>query len=97
MGARVAAVGLGTTVFAYQSRSGAPAWENALAGFRAGSRIVSVRVWPGVVTAGVNEPGRQPSSVTRQEVVLDSGTGRFSGPTRPRRSAGPSRRIPPAP
>ena len=36
MGARVAAIGLGTTVFAYQSRSGAPAWESALAGFRAG-------------------------------------------------------------
>ncbi len=78
MGARVAAIGLGTTVFAYQSRSGAPAWESALAGFRAGSRIVSVRVWPGVVTAGVDVPGRQPgSAVTRHEVILDSGTGRL--------------------
>ena len=36
MGARVAAIGLGTTVFAYQSRSGRPAWESALAGLRAG-------------------------------------------------------------
>ena len=78
MGARIAAVGIGTTVFAYQSRSGAPAWESALAGFRAGSRIVSVRVWPGVVTAGVDVPGRRPGSAfTRHEAVLDDRTGRL--------------------
>ncbi len=78
IGTRVAAIGIGTTVFAYQSRSGAPAWESSLAGFRAGSRIVSVRVWPGVVTAGVDVPGRRTGSAgTRHEVVLDSGTGRL--------------------
>ncbi|HEY7918558.1 MAG TPA: hypothetical protein VIE45_02850 [Streptosporangiaceae bacterium] len=78
MGAGVATIGIGTTVFAYQSRSGGPAWESSLAGFRAGSRIVSVRVWPGVVTAGVDVPGRRPGSTgTRHEVVLDSGTGRL--------------------
>ena len=78
IGTQVAAIGIGTTVFAYQSRSGAPAWESSLAGFRAGSRIVSVRVWPGVVTAGVDVPGRRTGSAgTRQEVVLDSGTGRL--------------------
>jgi hypothetical protein len=78
MGARVAAIGIGTTVFAYQSRSGAPAWESSLAGFRAGSRIVSVRVWPGVVTAGVEVPGRRAGSAgARHEVVLDSSTGRL--------------------
>ena len=78
MGAGVAVIGLGTTVLGYQSRSGAPAWESALASFRAGSRIVSVRVWPGVVTAGVDVPGRRPgSAVTRHEVILDSGTGRL--------------------
>ena len=38
MGGQVAAIGIGTTVFAYWSRSGAPAWASSLAGFRAGSR-----------------------------------------------------------
>ncbi len=78
MGGRVAAIGLGTTVFAYQSRSGAPVWDSSLAGYRPGSRIVSVRVWPGVVTAGVDVPGRRAGSAgTRQEVVLDGATGRL--------------------
>jgi PQQ-like domain len=78
MGPQVAAIGIGTTVFAYQSRSGAPAWESSLASFRAGSRIVSVRVWPGVVTVGVDVPGRRAGSVsTRHEVVLDSTSGRL--------------------
>lgn len=78
MGGRVAAIGIGTTVFAYQSRSGAPLWDSSLAGFRAGSRIVSVRVWPGVITAGVDVPGRRAGSAgTRQEVVLDGATGRL--------------------
>ena len=49
MGAQVAAIGIGTTVFAYQSRSGAPAWESSLAGFRAG---VPDRVGPGLAGRG---------------------------------------------
>ena len=78
MGGQVAAIGIGTTLFAYWSRSGAPAWASSLAGFRAGSRIVSVRVLPGVITAGVDVPGRRAGSPgTRHEVVLDSGTGRL--------------------
>jgi PQQ-like domain len=77
MGPQLAVIGVGTTVFAYRSRSGAPAWASSLAGFRAGSRIVSVRTWPGVVTVGVDVPGRRPGSLgTRHEVVLDSRTGR---------------------
>ncbi len=78
MGQQIAAIGIGTTVFAYQSRSGAPAWDSSLAGFRAGSRIVSVRVWPGVVTVGVDVPGRRAGSLgARHEVVLDGATGRL--------------------
>ena len=78
MGGQIAAIGIGTTVFAYQSRSGAPVWDSSLASFRAGARIVSVRVWAGVVTAGVDVPGRRPGSAgTRQEVVLDGATGRL--------------------
>jgi len=78
MGGHIAVIGIGTTVFAYQSRSGAPAWDSSLAGFRAGSRIVSVRTWPGVITVGVDVPGRRAGSLgTRHEVILDSGTGRL--------------------
>jgi hypothetical protein len=78
LGGRIAAIGIGTTVFAYKSRSGSPVWDSSLAGFRAGSRIVSVRVWPGVVTVGVNVPGRQARTAsTRHEVVLNGGTGRL--------------------
>ena len=66
MGRQIAAIGIGTTVFAYQSRSGAPAWDSSLASFRAGARIVSVRVWAGVVTAGVDVPGRRPGRRHRQ-------------------------------
>jgi PQQ-like domain len=78
IGGQVAAIGIGTTVFAFQSRSGAAVWDSSLAGFRDGARIVSVRVWPGVVTAGVDVPGlRAGSAGTRQEVVLDGATGRL--------------------
>jgi hypothetical protein len=69
---------IGTTVFAYQSRSGSPVWDSSLAGFRAGTRIVSVRVWPGVITVGVEVPGRRArTAATRHEVVLNGGTGRL--------------------
>ena len=99
MDGQIAVIGIGTTVFAYRSRSGAPAWDSSLAGFRAGSRIVSVRAWPGVVTAGVDVPGRRAgSAVTRHEVVLASGTGRLirSFPAAPfggAAAAGPARTV----
>ena len=99
MGGQIAVIGIGTTVFAYQSRSGEPAWDSSLAGFRAGSQIVSVRVWPGVVTAGVDVPGRRAGSLgTRHEVVLDSSTGRLirSVPAAPfggAVAAGPARTV----
>lgn len=52
-GKSVAAVGFGMTVYAYRARDGQALWTARLSGFPAGSQIVSVRVWPGVVTAGV--------------------------------------------
>ena len=52
-GKSVAAVGFGMTVYAYRVRDGHALWTARLSGFPAGSQIVSVRVWPGVVTAGV--------------------------------------------
>jgi PQQ-like domain len=78
LGGQVAAVGSGMTVSAYAAGSGQPLWTAGLAGFPAGSAIISVRVWPGVVTAGVGLPpgagrsGRRP----REEVVLAAATGR---------------------
>jgi hypothetical protein len=99
MGGRIAVIGIGTTVFAYQSRSGAPSWDSSLAGFRAGSRIVSVRVWPGVVTVGVDVPGRRAGSLgARHEVILDGSTGRLirSVPAAPfggAVAAGPARTV----
>lgn len=49
----VAVLGFGLTVYGYHARDGDPLWTARLTGFPAGSVIVSLRVWPGVVTAGV--------------------------------------------
>jgi hypothetical protein len=77
MSGPVAAIGAGMTVHAYRSRTGWPLWANSLAGFRAGSRLVSVRVWREVVTVGVQVPGAWPGAVgARREVVLAAATGR---------------------
>src|SRR6266699_422114 len=56
LGDQVAAVGSGLALSAYAAGSGQPLWTADLTGFPAGSEIVSVRVWPGVVTAGVRRP-----------------------------------------
>lgn len=74
-GGGLAAVGFGLTVYGYDVSTGAPAWTAALGGFPAGSSIVSVRAWPGVVTAGVAIPAAGQGSATRQEVVLAARTG----------------------
>jgi PQQ-like domain len=66
----IAAVGDGLTLTGYRLRDGRRLWQAAL-GAPAGSAIISVRAWPGVVTAGILAPGGR----TRTEVVLDSGTG----------------------
>lgn len=74
VGSGLAVVGFGTTVVAYRLSNGQPLWTVGLSGFGVGSAIVSVRVWSGVVTAGVSVPGAASSS--REEVVLSSATGR---------------------
>ena len=77
LGDQVAAIGSGMTVSAYAARSGHPLWTADLAGFPAGSAIVSVRAWPGVVTAGVGLPtAARPGGPARKEVVLAAATGR---------------------
>jgi hypothetical protein len=75
MGRHIAALGLGTTISAFSSRTGSAAWVTRLAGFPAGSQVVSVRVWPGQVTAGVDLPGKGRHPGTRREVVLAAATG----------------------
>jgi outer membrane protein assembly factor BamB len=75
LGDQVAALGSGLAVSAYAAGSGQPLWTADLTGFPAGSAIVSVRVWPGVVTAGVRRPTAA-GTATREEVVLAAATGR---------------------
>ena len=79
LGDQVAALGSGLAVSAYAAGGGQPLWTADLAGFPAGSAIVSVRVWPGVVTAGVGLYGGSgpPRNGTpgQEEVVLAAATG----------------------
>src|SRR6266516_2180399 len=75
LGDQVAAFGSGLALSAYAAGSGRPLWTADLSGFPAGSAIVSVRVWPGVVTAGVRRPAAA-GTATRDEVVLAAATGR---------------------
>ena len=84
LGSDVAAVGLGTTVSAYAAGTGRPLWTTNLTGLRPGAAIMSVRVWPGVVTIGVAPPAAagpgagsaSAAAPARDEVVLRAATGR---------------------
>jgi hypothetical protein len=76
-GRDVAAIGFDMTVYAYSARSGDPLWAKELTGFPAGSQIVSVRVWPGVVTVGVARgPELDAASSSQRTVILTAGAGR---------------------
>jgi hypothetical protein len=74
VGGGVAAVGGGLTVTCYDLRDGVPRWRLTLPE-PAGSAIMSVRAWPGVVTVGVVGP----SGRTRTEVVIDAVRGNALG------------------
>jgi hypothetical protein len=67
----VVVVADGLTVSAYALSNGAPLWQSTLTGFQPGSAIMSVRAWPGVITAGVASPAGK----SRTEVVIDNVTG----------------------
>ena len=79
VGGGLVAVGAGLTVTAYSSRTGALQWQGTLTGFPAGAAIVSVRAWPGEVTAGVSyrpaARGQHPGAARRTEVVLSGAVG----------------------
>ncbi|HUD37762.1 MAG TPA: hypothetical protein VMR14_12730 [Streptosporangiaceae bacterium] len=91
IGDGVAAIGYGLTLDAFNSSTGFPRWSVTLAGVPIGSSIISVRAWPGVITAGVEvaagsaglpsgAAGRQPSGTAqREEIVLDAATGKQLG------------------
>ncbi|HEY0719257.1 MAG TPA: PQQ-binding-like beta-propeller repeat protein, partial [Streptosporangiaceae bacterium] len=73
VGHGAAVVGVGMSLRAYNSGTGRLRWQTDLRGFPAGSSIESVRVWPGVVTAGVAY-----GDGSRAELVLSSTTGQQS-------------------
>lgn len=77
VGYGVAAVGDGLLVSGYSARTGAPLWYQTLTGFPAGAAIVSVRTWPGEVTAGVSYTSA--GHTERTEVVLSGSTGVQAG------------------
>ena len=85
-GPTVAAIGYGLVVRGYDTSTGRPLWTVRLHGFPADAQIVSVRVWPGVVTVGVAQvPLLAVSSITQTTVVLSawSGAQRRSYPAAP--------------
>ncbi len=75
-GGGLAAVGAGTAVTAYSLASGHLLWTAQLAGYPAGSAIVSVRAWPGVITAGLLLPATGAGAGSRTEIILSARTGR---------------------
>jgi PQQ-like domain len=77
VGYGVAAVGVGLTVSGYSDKTGAPLWAQTLTGFPAGAAIVSVRTWPGEVTAGVSYT--RAGHLHRTEVAISGLTGTESG------------------
>jgi PQQ-like domain len=80
VGNGVAAVGVGLTVHGYSSRTGALKWQDTLTGFPAGAAIVSVRTWPGEVTAGVSyQPVGSAGAPKRTEVVISDLAGAQTG------------------
>jgi hypothetical protein len=80
VGDGVVAVGAGLTVTGYSSKTGALRWRVTLTGFPADAAIVSVRTWPGEVTAGVSyQASGTGGGLERTEVVLSDPAGAQTG------------------
>jgi hypothetical protein len=80
VGDGVAAVGVGLTVYGYSAKTGALKWQDTLTGFPVGAAIVSVRTWPGEVTAGVSyRSARSAGAPVRTEVVISDPAGAQTG------------------
>jgi len=91
MGHGVAVVGTGLTVSAFDALTGRPRWTATLAGVAAGSAIVSVRAWPGVISVGVAPS--QPAEVAVPARLSGRSAGRLSGRSAAADSAGASEVI----
>ena len=77
VGHGVAAIGFGLTLDVYDAGTGFPRWAANLTGVPVRASIISVRVWPGVVTAGVAIPdGSSSGAAGREEVVLNAVSGK---------------------
>jgi outer membrane protein assembly factor BamB len=70
-GGGVAVLGTGMSLAGYRLADGKPLWQVTLAG-PAGTAIMSVRAWTGVVTVGLLGP----SGNSRTELTVDASTGR---------------------
>jgi hypothetical protein len=70
VGGGIAVVGDGLTLTAFALNSGRQLWQTTLSG-PAGGSIVSVRAWPGAVTAGILATGGR----SRTEVVVTATSG----------------------
>jgi hypothetical protein len=70
---RIAVLGSGTSVSAFQASTGRPRWQASLAGLPSGSQIVGVRAFAAVVAVGVQPAGSR--SASREEVILSAATG----------------------
>jgi len=77
VGHGVVALGIGLTVYGYSARTGALLWNQTLTGFPAGAAILSVRTWPGEVTAGVSYS--RSGHLQRTEVVISAASGLLTG------------------
>lgn len=73
-GSGLAVLGVGLMVTGLRLATGARLWQTVLTGEPAGSAIVSVRVFDGIVAVGVQPP--QGQAPERAEVILSAATGR---------------------
>jgi outer membrane protein assembly factor BamB len=72
-GGDLAVVGTGTTVTGFSETTGKRMWQIVLTRVPAGSAIVGVRAFRGVVAVGVAPPAGRPG--TRREIILSAATG----------------------
>jgi hypothetical protein len=79
VGSDVAAIGFGLTLDAFDAATGLPRWAVTLNGVPAGSSIISVRVWPGVVTAGVEVAANSGNAVSGIAGFAGAGAGAGAG------------------
>jgi len=70
VGDGIAVVGNGLTLTAFEAADGTQLWQSTLTA-PIGSAIISVRAWPGVITAGVLAA----NGLKRTEMVIDAATG----------------------